>query len=165
MAIRKLVKIRKVTEIIPIEGADLIELARVDGWKCVVKKNIFKVGDYGVYFEVDSFLPAEDNRYGFLRSRCLKKMLVEGKGLVDGIRIRTVKLKNVESHGLLLPLSDFPEIDIDDDIGIDLSERLNVLKYEEPVPAQISGTVKGAIPTIIRRTDQERINRSVHGSK
>jgi len=30
---RKLVTIREVTEIIPIEGADFIELAIIGGWK------------------------------------------------------------------------------------------------------------------------------------
>ena len=52
---RKLATIRKVNEIKPIEGADMIELAIVDGWQCVVKKGEFKPGDLGVYFEIDSY--------------------------------------------------------------------------------------------------------------
>ena len=53
---RKLATIRIADELLPIEGADAIEVARVDGWKCVVKKGEFKVGDKGIYFEIDSFL-------------------------------------------------------------------------------------------------------------
>ena len=50
---RKLASIRKVREIKPIEGADAIELAIVDGWQCVAKKNEFKANDLCVYFEID----------------------------------------------------------------------------------------------------------------
>ena len=32
---RKLATIRQVDNILPIKGADMIELAVVDGWKCV----------------------------------------------------------------------------------------------------------------------------------
>ena len=54
---RKLATIRQITKIIPIEGADNIELAKIDGWQCIVKKGKFKENDLGIYFEIDSFLP------------------------------------------------------------------------------------------------------------
>ena len=55
---RKLATIRKIKEINPIEGADAIELAVVDGWQVVVAKNVgHQVGDLVVYCEIDSFLP------------------------------------------------------------------------------------------------------------
>ena len=37
---RKLATVRKISDIQPIEGADMIELAIVDGWKVVVAKNV-----------------------------------------------------------------------------------------------------------------------------
>ncbi len=52
---RKLVTIQKVRNILPIENSDFIELVEIMGWKCVVKKGEFKIGDFGIYFEVDSF--------------------------------------------------------------------------------------------------------------
>ena len=45
---RKLASIKKINNIQPIEGADMIELAVVDGWKVVVAKNVgHKIGEKG----------------------------------------------------------------------------------------------------------------------
>ena len=64
---RKLASMRKISQILPIEGADAIELAIVDGWKVVVAKDVgHKVGDLVVYCEVDSFLPVREE-FEFLR--------------------------------------------------------------------------------------------------
>ena len=63
---RKLASIRKVLTTKPIEGADAIELAVVDGWQTVIKKGEFQVGDLCVYFEIDSFLPIREE-FEFLR--------------------------------------------------------------------------------------------------
>jgi hypothetical protein len=63
---RKLASIREIKEIVPIEGADAIEVAVVDGWKVVTKKGEFKPGDLCVYFEIDSFLPIREE-FEFLR--------------------------------------------------------------------------------------------------
>ena len=47
---RKLATIQKIKEILPIEGADAIELAIVNGWKVVVGKNVeHKEDDYVIY--------------------------------------------------------------------------------------------------------------------
>ena len=56
---RKLATIRKIDELNPIEGADAIECATVGGWKVVVKKGEFNVGDVAVYCEIDSWIPHE----------------------------------------------------------------------------------------------------------
>lgn len=164
---RKLASIRRVRSIEPIEGADNIELARVDGWQCVVKKGEFKPGDMGVYFEIDSFLPV-DERFEFLRKGGgLRKM-----GDREGFRLRTIKLRGQLSQGLILPLSMFPEILADlylqarpgfDPLeGLDVTELLGVVKYEPPIPAQLAGEVKGLFPSFIPKTDQERIQNLMH---
>ena len=40
---RKLATIRKISSIDPIPDADAIEVATIDGWKVVVKKDEYKV--------------------------------------------------------------------------------------------------------------------------
>jgi RNA ligase (TIGR02306 family) len=100
---RKLATIRKIKDIVPIEGADAIELALVDGWQVVVAKNVgHKVGDKVVYCEIDSFLPIKEE-FEFLRKSSYKKM-----GDQEGFRLKTIKLKNTLSQGLILPYSIIP---------------------------------------------------------
>lgn len=97
---RKLASIRQISDISPIEGADKIELATVDGWKVVVAKNVgHQIGNKVVYCEIDSFLPIEPE-FEFLRKSSFKKM-----GDTEGFRLKTAKLRGVVSNGLILPLS------------------------------------------------------------
>ena len=148
---RKLASIRKVREIKPIEGADAIELAIVDGWQCVAKKGKFKVNDLCVYFEIDSFLPIKDE-FEFLRKSSYKKM-----GEAEGFRLKTIKLRGELSQGLIIPISNFNEDIQKMEEGTDLTDILEVQKYEQPIPAQLAGQVRGLFPSYIRKTDQERI--------
>ncbi len=153
---RKLVTIRKVNEIKPIEGADKIELAIVDGWQCVVKKGEFKPGDPGVYFEIDSYLPIEE-RYEFLRNSSYKKIPDQLKGQrAEGFRLKTVKLRGQISQGLILPLDLFPELKTTA-AGTDITGLLNVQLYEPPIPANLAGQVRGKLPGFLKKTDEERI--------
>ena len=100
---RKLATIRKISEVKPIENADNIELAKVDGWQLVIKKGEFTLGDWGIYCEIDSFLPMVP-QFEFLRKSSYKKM-----GEKEGYRLKTIKLRGQISQGLLLPLWHYPK--------------------------------------------------------
>lgn len=148
---RKLATIRKIDSIGPIEGADAIEVAQVGGWKIVTKKNEFRVGDLAVYFEIDSWIP--DHLAPFL-SKGHAPRVFNG---VEGERLRTVKLRGQVSQGLLLDRT--VALDKVGEIfeGMDVSELLNIQKYEPTVSAQLAGQVSGGFPSFIPKTDQERI--------
>ena len=154
---RKLASVRKVKELRPIKGADLIELVIVDGWQCVTKKGEFKVGDLGIYFEIDSFLPIEPE-FEFLEKSCKKKM-----GNKVGLRLKTIRLRGELSQGLMLPYKSIKRFFIESDseqafkLGMDVTDILSVKKYEPPIPTQLSGEMKGSFPSFIKKTDQERI--------
>lgn len=155
---RKLVTIRTVHKLESIPGADFIECATVDGWELVVKKGEFKVGDSGVYFEIDSMLP-EDDRYAFL-----KRVSRSSGGI--GYRIKTIRLRKQISQGLLLPLEMFPEVDNNPTVrtGDDLSKLLNVWLYEPIYSAAGAGSNKEQAslwPDFLRKTDQERIQNKI----
>jgi len=117
----------------------------VDGWTCVVKKGVFAVGDSGVYFEIDSLLPLADPRFEFLK-----------KGAVgqEFHRLKTMKLRKQLSQGLLLPVSEFPELTPDCE---DMAAVLGIIKWEPTIPACLAGKVKGLFPSFIPKTDEERI--------
>jgi RNA ligase (TIGR02306 family) len=149
---RKLATIRKVKDILPIENADFIELAKIDGWQCVVKKGMFKKDDLCVFFEIDSFIPLEE-RYEFLRKSSYR---INNDG-DEGFKLRTVKLRGQISQGLLLPLDVFPEIDLPIKSGDNVTELLKVKLYEPPIPAELDGEVKGNFPFGIPKSNQERI--------
>jgi RNA ligase (TIGR02306 family) len=153
---RKLASVRIISNIQPIEGADMIELAIVDGWKVVVAKNVgHKVGDMVIYCEIDSFLPIRDE-FEFLRKSSYKKM-----GDQEGFRLKTIKLRGQVSQGLILPIVVLNPPDTNIYVtpfeGLDVTEMLEIVKYEPPIPAELSGKVKGLFPSFLRKTDEERV--------
>jgi len=151
---RKLATIRQISEVAPIVGGDMIERARVDGWDVVIRRGELKPKDLCVFFEIDSFLPTTES-FLFLERNGRKKMIYEGKE-VEGYRLRTCKLRGQISQGLALPLSSFPNLSTTE-LGADVSEELGVIKYEAPIPACLSGEVKGAFPSWISKSDEERL--------
>lgn len=150
---RHLVTIQKIEEIQPIPTADNIEKCRIKGWWVVIKKGEFKVEDKVLYYEIDSFLPVKPEYEFLLRGSKPKKMLVDGTEK-EGIRLRTVKLRKQISQGLVLPV---PKELKDLSIGEDVTEKLEVVKYEMPISACLAGKVKGSFPAFIPKTDEERI--------
>lgn len=156
---RKLVTVRVIRDLLPIDGAEKIELALVDGWQCVVEKGVFKVNEKALFFEIDSFLPVIPV-FEFLKPRGTKKMMVDQVER-EGYRLRTIRLKGKLSQGLLLPLSSFKHtfdsMPLLAGEGEDVTERVGVIKYEQPIPAQLQGMIKGNFPEFIEKTDQERV--------
>ncbi len=146
---RKLASVQRAHTVAPIDGADFIEKAGILGWYCVVKKGEFNLGDMGVYFEIDSLLP-ERKEFEFLRKSSWNKTL--GK-----YRLKTAKLRGIISQGLFLPLKVFPELmEMELQEGDDLTEVLGVEKYEQPIPAVISGEVR-SFSWPVAKTDEERV--------
>lgn len=112
---RALAHVEEIRSVRAIEGADNIELITVLGWQCIARKGEFKVGDKAVYIEIDSLVPSDDLRFGFLESRKFK--------------VKTMRLNKFEggiiSQGLALPLSLFPEIQ-NAEIGQDVTKELRI---------------------------------------
>lgn len=95
---RTLASIQRITDIQPIPNADAIEVASVLGWKVVVKKGEYQVGDLAVYLEIDS-VPPDEERYRFLWKFADQRP--------NNFRIRTIKLRGQISQGILFPLAQF----------------------------------------------------------
>lgn len=148
---RKLASIQEISAVNPISGADSIEVADVLGWHVVVKNGEFKPGDIVIYIEVDSVLP-EKPEYEFLRKCCYLD-----KNGFKGFRIRTAKLRGQISQGIVFPLSILPKTSYDFYIGEDVTNLMDIVKYDPPIPASLSGLVKGNFPAFIPKTDEARI--------
>ena len=149
---RKLASIQRIWKTEPIEGADRIELAHILGWQCVVNKGQFREMDLAVYFEVDSFLPIAPE-FEFLRASSYRKTDIMG----EGFRLRTMKFRGQISQGLLLPVSAFPAIPADAELGTDVTEILGVKKWEIEERITTGGTMIGTLPYDIPHTDETRV--------
>lgn len=152
---RKLASIAEITHIKPIDGADAIECAVVNGgWPVVVKKGEYKVGDLAIYLEIDSWVSHE-----------LAPFLSKGQepreyNGVKGERLRTVKLRGQISQGLLLPKTILDEKGLwplaGNPVGHDLTNQMGIQKWEPRIPSQLQGVMKGNFPIFLPKTDQER---------
>ena len=159
---RKLASVQRVLHVLPIENADAIELVKINGWQCVVKKSEFETGDLGVYLEIDA-IPPDTDPFRFLWT---PKPKTDGAGNAlpspdeslmrpEKFRIRTLRLRGTLSQGLFLPLAAFPELTSPHD-GDDLTGVLGVAKYEPPAPTGM-GDYRGPFPGFVPKTDEMRI--------
>ncbi len=126
-----------------------------------------------MYCEIDSWIP--NTVAPFLTKPGHFPKVYNG---VEGQKLRTVRLRKQVSQGLLLPMSVLV-IDYDtapgeicissefipdsasgacvvDMVGVDVSDILNVQKWEAP-PEFTSADARGTFPSFIIKTDQERV--------
>jgi RNA ligase (TIGR02306 family) len=173
--------ISKINSLTPIEGADKIELATVEGWTSVVQKGIHKEGDLILCITTDAVIPQElAEKWGVLNY------------LRKGNRVRTVKLKSKYSECILIPLADiypnFGNTFIANGMlqyGKDLMTDLSIVKYEPPVDnkgqiSMVSGKKHRApnghfhiyhkfpnqknVPNMFSEEDYVVITRKIHGT-
>lgn len=176
---RKLASVQTIKAVKPIEGADRIEVVQVLNWDCVAKKGEYQVGDKVIYFEIDSLLP-DIPAFEFLKgsswSQKLNKYKISthkfrnqiSQGLVIPITDLGRLLEQIKPDNYTtLPNWMYMEngfdpndwIDIDGKNkleGMDLTELLNIEKYEPPVSNGPLGEIvyhEWYIP----KTDEERI--------
>ena len=91
---RELAYVVIIDNILPIEGADRVELAVVGGWHVMIRKGQFKPGDPAIYFEIDSKVP-ETEPFEFLASKHYK------------VKTQKYFKGTVISQGLLMSAKDF----------------------------------------------------------
>jgi hypothetical protein len=133
---RALARIVTIDEIKPIKKADRLEIAVVGGWECVVAKDLYRVGDLAVYFEIDAAVPLDSPVWGDFD----KKYLLVKKDMENGEKeyavIKTLKLRSTLSQGLLMQIKNL------DYLGskmaalspdMDITRDLDVMKYVNPV--------------------------------
>lgn len=133
------VEIKRITDIKPIEGADSIQCAYLQDWPCVVRKGDFKVGDRVVYYPEDSIMP----------EATLQRMGLVGKlaGSTKN-RIKAIKLRGQLSIGLIEHVHAASASAWED--GVDISDALGIIRWEQPLPESLRGIAKGHPPFFVK---------------
>lgn len=142
------VTIEEIDTVENIIGADRIQKATLKGidFQFVIAKNIRQPGDKVLYFPIDSILP--ENIISFLG--LIGKLAGPGKN-----RIKTIKLKNVISQGVMGDLSMIANKPAE--VGI--TEYLGVTKYEPEEVLSKGGNIRNH-PDGIERYDIEGCQRN-----
>ena len=152
---RKLATIRCISDIRPIDGADMIELCKVDSWSVVTRKGEFTVGTLAIYYEIDTWMPEE------LAPFLIKKEGPKTFNDIKGEKLKTIKLKGQISQGLLMTVADAIKVrpdlaNVTIEEGLDVTDLLGLVKWEMP-SSMASYMTKGLFPSFLSKTDQERI--------
>lgn len=153
------VKIRKIDSVERHPNADALDLAVIGGFKSVVKRDEFKVGDLALYIPNDAM---------FTNLEIPEKLGISpyltGKGKN---RVKPVRLRGSLSEGIVIPLEKVHNAlflgtrigymcDVKE--GEDLMEELQVEKYEEPIPIHMSGKVR-PWPSFLCKYEVENVKR------
>ena len=144
----KLATIETISEIRPIEGADFILAAKIQGyWSVIAKKDGYKVSDKVIFVQPDSLIPRQEyNRFLWPKN----DQDPSGKP----IRLQVKKMKKQVSQGLVLPVM---LVDKEVKEGDDVTVDLGITHYTKPIPACLAGKIKGQFPNFLRKTDEERL--------
>ena len=119
----------------PHPNADRLELAAVGGFRCIVGKGSFADGDLAAYVPEGAVCP----------DWLIAELGLEGK--LAGKRhnrVKAVKLRGALSQGLVYPVRDGAIRGRAVAEGDDVTELLELVKYEPPIPIAMQGEVRPA---------------------
>jgi len=155
------VKVVRIDEVSKHPNADRLSLNRVGGYTCISNLKDdgsfrYAVGDLAVYVPADTVIPENVlKRIGFWKDtdREGNPLPVESqKGMLAGKRgdrVKPMKLREIFSEGILIPLVENKFLKNGDEIlevtlGQDVAEFFSMIKYEPPIPTCMSGEVFNA---------------------
>ena len=168
--------VARIGEIVPIPGADNIEVALAGGWQAITKKGDYQVDDLVIVATTDAVIPQE-----------LSDAMNVTNYLRKGQRVRTVKLRGVYSECLIIPFKYAREAarhaNTKWDEGEDMMDLFKIYKYEPPVrEVVVSGGRKVKykdnplfyvyhkfpntknVPGLFTEEDDVEISRKIHGT-
>lgn len=130
--------------VFPHPNADLLELAQVDDYHCVVKKGEFKTGDLIAYIPEASLVP----------EALLLEMNLQGRlSGAEKNRVKAVKLRGELSQGLVLAARPHWHE------GEEVAAELGIVKWIPPIPVHMAGELVPAPEGWHGYTDIENLKR------
>lgn len=119
------VKVIRIEEIFPHENADKLEIVKVWGYTCAIRKDSFKVGDLAAFVEPDYEVPLDKPEFSFLSKPSHPNRTKQ--------RISVSRLRGVYSQGLLVPAP------IGSKEGDNVMELLGITRYEPQEEILVQG--------------------------
>src|ERR1035441_1479291 len=151
------VDILKIETLDPHPNADKLDIVRVGGYNCVVKKDTYKIGDTIVYIPTESIM----DHPTAIALDIADYLVGKGKN-----RVKAIALRKIISEGIVLPLKIVTDY-LDSKFGIgtidltsecNLADLLNIKKYEEEISPQMAGKVR-SWPSFLSHYDVENLKR------
>jgi RNA ligase (TIGR02306 family) len=149
---RKLAKVVKIDKLEKHFNADTLDILTIGGWKVVAKSGLHKENDLVIYLEIDSFVPT--TLAPFLTKEGKQPKEFEG---VKGEVLKTIKLRGQLSQGMVIPIRESPLAGMELHQDQDVTDLLGIKKFEKPLPASLAGDIRCHFPTVVPKTDAERI--------
>lgn len=119
-------------------NADSLDLVKILGYSCIVKRNTWKVGDLAIFIEPDSVLPNQEWA-AFYKAK--------------SSRVKAIRLRNIFSFGIVESFANICYTG-EQTPGLDISESIGVTKYEPPAPQDLDAA--GPYSLGIPKTDETR---------
>lgn len=144
------VKVVQIQGIDAHTNADALDLARVHGYRSVVRKGEYKPGDLAVYIPEGAIVPKEILVTLGLWDWDKDAGRLAGK---EGNRVKAIRLRGEISQGLLMkPLPGMAE-------GDDVAATLGITKWDPPIPPAMNGEVVSYGTGVFPGYDIENIQR------
>ena len=150
-------------------NADRLELAAIGGYRCVVLKGQYKDGDLAAYIPEGSVCP----------DWLIAELGLEGRlsGPKEN-RVKAVRLRGALSQGLVYPVTGERLRTHHYSVGDDVTNTLELVKYEPPIPIHMQGDVTSAFgftlkydiedvkkfPHVLRPGEQVVMTEKLHGT-
>ena len=134
-----IVEVSRIDRVLPHPNADLLELAHIKGWQCVVPKGKYGAGNLVTYVPIDAVIPTE-----------LSERLGITKYLSNG-RVRCARLRGEPSFGVIMDVEDRSWAE-----GTDVRERYGITKYVPPLRPS-AGDAAEPHPLFVSYTDVENL--------
>lgn len=129
--------------------ADRLEIAKIGAYNCIVGKGEYRTGDLAAYVPEGSLCP----------DWLIQELGLEGRlAGAQKNRVKAVKLRGVLSQGLVYPVRAGRIRGQTVHLGDDVTELLELAKWEPPIPVSMSGAVMAA-PRAALRYDIEDIKK------
>jgi RNA ligase (TIGR02306 family) len=146
---RKLASVQKITSLTPLGDKNLFQKATILGWNVMVDNGKYSIDEKVIYFEADALLPSKKKWTKGIKPKQLRAKSYSAYNIIfHGFIMKLDTLLNVEKFNL--KLEDLNE-------GFDLTEIMEVTKYEEDPEQALKEKEKKFPSDIIEKSDEIRL--------